>query len=203
MGPPAVSDPHREPCCCIITTPRCRDNEPITHTATRTLPLFSGPPGRQTVIRRLWHRHQRQNAQGAIVQATRRSIHQSRRQANVDWTANFPHSLSIQPQSERATSADDVRTTKKFCAPSAPFPTLVTRSLAPTAPASRQQSKHAAAPRPPVDCVYRYRHSSPSSSIVAHRSLSRPLLSRRHVARALALARWLRGPRSQPLPDAV
>jgi hypothetical protein len=46
-------------------------------------------------------------------------------------------------------------TTKKFSAPLPPFLTLVARSPAPALPASRQQSRHASAPRPPDDRVDR------------------------------------------------
>jgi hypothetical protein len=153
MGPPAVSG-HRQPC-----LHHHHHSKPLRQAAyhvdcdARTA-LILRPPW-SPVIDRLSHRHPRQNAQRALVQATRSSIHQSRRQANVDWTAHFPASRSLQPQLERATSPEQrPTTTKKFLRLWHPFPPS---SLAHThrPGLNDKQSGHASAPRPPEDRVYR------------------------------------------------
>lgn len=83
-----------------------------------------------------------------------RSLHQSQRQAQADFTANFPSSLSIQPQLECATTPNDVqRPQTKFSSPDTPSPHPC-RSLATVVPGLRQANTPRP-PRPPRHDVYR------------------------------------------------
>jgi hypothetical protein len=110
----------------VVTTSSSRTLSRAHHTLCPAILVASDPPAFPPAGTSA--RSRTRSAQ-IVVQATRRPLHQSLRQANVDCTANFPASLSVQPQLERATSPNDVQPPRrKYSAPPTPFLTLITRS---------------------------------------------------------------------------